>query len=137
MAWGTFTSWISDWLPQPIGFDRGRRITEPRLIWRRSNLPVKTASVQSDLYAPGLVVYEMFTGKRPFEANSMAELLRMREHGRAAPPSTIIRDVDPRVERVIMACLEPDPERRPRSALSIASELPFKKESGGPGSCKV
>jgi hypothetical protein len=56
----------------------------------------------------------------------------MREHGLAALPSTIIRDVDPRVERVIMACLEPDPERRPSSALSIASELPFKKEIGRP-----
>lgn len=97
----------------------------------------KDASVQSDLYALGLVLYEMFTGKRPFKANSMAELLRMRQQGLAAPPSAIISDVDPRVERVIMACLEPDPERRPSSALSIASELPFKKESGGPGSCKM
>jgi hypothetical protein len=82
------------------------------------------ASVRSDIYALGLVLYEMFTGRRPFEAQSREELLRMEETGAPAGPSTLVRDLDPAVERVILRCLEPDPARRPSSALSVAAALP-------------
>ncbi len=84
----------------------------------------KEASVRSDIYALGLVLYEMFTGRRPFEAQSREELLRMEETGAPAGPSTLVRDLDPAVERVILRCLEPDPARRPSSALSVAAALP-------------
>jgi serine/threonine-protein kinase len=82
------------------------------------------ASVRSDIYALGLVLYEMFTGRRPYEAESREELLRMQETGAPAGPSTLVRDLDPAVERVILRCLEPDPARRPSSALSVAAALP-------------
>ena len=39
-------------------------------------------------------------------------------------PTTIVRDLDPAVERVILRCLEKDPERRPASALVVAAMLP-------------
>ncbi|MGA3043082.1 MAG: protein kinase, partial [Bryobacteraceae bacterium] len=84
----------------------------------------KEASVRSDIYALGLVLYEMFTGRRAFEAQSREELLRMEETGAPAGPSTLVRDLDPAVERVILRCLEPDPARRPTSALSVAAALP-------------
>ncbi len=42
-------------------------------------------TVRSDIYALGLVLYEMFTGKRAFEANSLAEMTRLREE--VGPPS--------------------------------------------------
>jgi protein kinase-like protein len=82
------------------------------------------ASVRSDIYALGLVLYEMFTGRRPFEAQSREELQRLEETGAPAGPSTLVRDLDPAVERVILRCLEPDPARRPPSALSVAAALP-------------
>ena len=84
----------------------------------------KEASARSDIYALGLVLYEMFTGRRPFEAQSREELLRMEETGAPAGPSTLVRDLDPAVERIILQCLEPDPARRPSSALSVAAALP-------------
>jgi serine/threonine-protein kinase len=84
----------------------------------------KEASARSDIYALGLVLYEMFTGRRAFEAQSREELLRMEETGAPAVPSTLVRDLDPAVERVILRCLEPDPARRPASALSVAAALP-------------
>jgi serine/threonine-protein kinase len=84
----------------------------------------KEASVRSDIYALGLVLYEMFTGRRPFEAQSREELLRMEETGAPAGPSTLVRDLDSAVERVILRCLEPDPALRPSSALSVAAALP-------------
>jgi serine/threonine-protein kinase len=82
------------------------------------------ASVRSDIYALGLVLYEMFTGRRAFEAQSREELLRLEETGAPAGPSTLVRDLDPAVERIILRCLEPDPARRPSSALSVAAALP-------------
>lgn len=84
----------------------------------------REVSVRSDIYALGLVLYEMCTGRRAFDAQSREELLRLEEHSAPAGPSTLVRDLDPAVERVILRCLEPDPARRPASALSVAAALP-------------
>jgi serine/threonine-protein kinase len=80
-------------------------------------------TARSDIYALGLVLYETFTGKRAFESRTLAAL---RSGTRTAPdtPSSHVRDLDPAVERAILWCLEPDPSRRPRSALAVAAALP-------------
>ena len=84
----------------------------------------KGSSVQSDLYALGLVLYELFTGRKPFEAASLAEWRR--KHSEEAPtsPSTVTTGLDPAVERAILRCLEKDPKARPRSAAAVAAALP-------------
>ena len=81
-------------------------------------------TVRSDIYALGLVLYEMFTGKRAFEANSLAEMTRLREE--TAPPSLVthVRDLDPAVERIVRRCLDKDPLNRPASALAVSAALP-------------
>jgi predicted Ser/Thr protein kinase len=84
----------------------------------------KEVSVQSDLYALGLVLYEVFTGRPAFEANTLAELIRMRESGPPAGISIVVRDIDPSVEHIIARCLDPDPRKRPPSALAISAALP-------------
>lgn len=81
-------------------------------------------SAQSDLYAIGLILYEMFTGKPPFEANSLAEMTRLRQQNRLASPSTLTRDMDPAVEKAILSCLDADPKLRPASALALSAALP-------------
>jgi serine/threonine-protein kinase len=78
---------------------------------------------QSDIYALGLVLYEVFTGRRAFEARNVAELLRLREAG-VVPASQLVRDLDPAVDRAIGRCLERDPVDRPASALGVAAALP-------------
>jgi serine/threonine-protein kinase len=84
----------------------------------------RAATVKSDLYALGLVLYEIFTGKKAFEAATLAEWKR--KHGQETPtaPSSHIADVDPAAERVILRCLEKDPRQRPASALAVAAALP-------------
>ncbi len=82
------------------------------------------ASVRSDLYALGLILFEMFTGKRVFEAKTFNELLTLHESRTISSPSSVVRDLDPAVERVILRCLEHDPEERPGSALAVAAALP-------------
>jgi serine/threonine protein kinase len=85
----------------------------------------KEVTSKSDIYALGLVLYEIFTGKRAFEAKTLAEIVRTRnEIPTPASPSTVVRDIDPGVERVILRCLEPDPAMRPASVLAVAAALP-------------
>jgi hypothetical protein len=79
---------------------------------------------RSDLYALGLVLYEMFTGMRALNAKNLAELIAKREQVDITPPTTIVRDLDPAIERIILRCLERDPARRPTSALAVAAALP-------------
>ena len=94
----------------------------PELLAPAANPP--QATIKSDLYALGLVLFEIFTGRRAFEAKSIADLIKAHESGTLATPSSVIRDIDPAVERVIMRCLERDPARRPASALAVAASLP-------------
>jgi serine/threonine protein kinase len=81
-------------------------------------------SVQSDLYALGLVLYELFTGKKAFDASSLAELHRRQTETTPKPPSSVVKNFDPAVERAILRCLDHDPFQRPRSAQSVAAALP-------------
>jgi len=76
----------------------------------------KEVSVRSDVYALGLVLYEMFTGKRAFENGS--------ERTTPTAVTSLSKDIDPLVERVILRCLEVDPRNRPASALAVAAALP-------------
>src|SRR5439155_4402433 len=81
---------------------------------------------RSDIYALGLVLYELFTGKRVFEANTLDELIKLHESGPASAitPSSVVRDLDPAIERAIQRCLEREPASRPPSALQVAAALP-------------
>ncbi len=81
-------------------------------------------TAKSDIYALGLLLYELFTGKRAYEAASLMELMQQQERGAPAAITTVAKDLDPAAERVILRCLEHDPRRRPASALAVAAALP-------------
>jgi serine/threonine-protein kinase len=84
----------------------------------------REVSVRSDLYALGLVLYELFTGKPAFRASSREELQRLQSETTPTSPSSLLEGFDSAVERVILRCLEADPSRRPASALAVAAALP-------------
>jgi Protein kinase domain len=84
----------------------------------------KEVTAKSDLYSLGLVLYEILTGKRAFNAATLPELIKQRESSAPPNPSTIVRDLDPLIERVLLRCLEKDPAQRPASALQVAAALP-------------
>ncbi|HVS83125.1 MAG TPA: protein kinase [Pyrinomonadaceae bacterium] len=85
----------------------------------------QTFTVRSDIYSLGLVLYELFTGRKAFEATSLNELIKLRRSD-ATPttPTSIVKDLDPVIERVIDRCLQKDPALRPSSALQVAAALP-------------
>jgi len=84
----------------------------------------REVTVRSDIYCLGLVLYEIFTGKTAFKADSLAELVRAREASTPATPGSIVGGLDPAVERVILRCLEKEPSARPVSALAVAAAMP-------------
>jgi len=82
------------------------------------------ATRRSDLYALGLVLYEVFTGRRAFQADSEQELRRLQEESSPARPSSLVEGIGAEVERTILQCLEKDPALRPSSALAVAAMMP-------------
>jgi serine/threonine-protein kinase len=82
------------------------------------------ADERSDVYALGLTLYEVFTGKPAFEADTLAEMSRLHREVTPTSPSTILPDLEPAVERVIARCLEKSPAERPPSAIAVAAALP-------------
>ena len=81
-------------------------------------------TIQSDLYSLGLILHELFTGEAVHQPGSVQELLRSHEEWSPSQPSTLVDDMDPDVERVILRCLEKQPHDRPKSAHTVAAALP-------------
>ncbi len=84
----------------------------------------REVSARSDLYALGLVLYEMYSGQPPFEAASTDEMIRLRESSSPRALSSLVEGLDPAVDRALRRCLDPDPRVRPSSALELAAMLP-------------
>jgi len=78
-------------------------------------------SKQSDLYALGMVLYEVVTGREPFDGVPADGL---QAAAKLIPPSVLCPEIEPALERAILQCLEEDPVRRPESAKAVAALLP-------------
>ena len=84
----------------------------------------REVTARSDIFALGLVLYELFTGKKVFNARTIADLVNQQETGVTTMPSEVVKGLDPSIENAILWCLDPDPARRPPSALALAAALP-------------
>lgn len=83
----------------------------------------KEVSSRSDIYSLGLVLYEVFTGKRAFAEKTTGKTRTVADR-EVSRPSSVVKDVDPVVERVILRCLESEPSARPATVLAVAAALP-------------
>ena len=77
------------------------------------------ATPAADLYSVGAVLYELLTGRVPYTATSLVELLAKQQAG---PPGRIA-GVPTWLELAVSRCLEPDPSERPATAGDLAGEL--------------
>jgi len=72
----------------------------------------KELTFRTDIYSLGVLMYQMLTGKLPFRASSKASLLYQVVNIPPVPPSTFRRDIPADLDRVVLRCLEKDPEAR-------------------------
>ncbi len=84
----------------------------------------REVTVRSDIYALGLVLYELFTGRRTFEAGSQAEMQQLHTSAQPSNLTRYVADLDPAVERAVLRCLEKNPADRPASVLAVSAALP-------------
>ena len=89
----------------------------PAYMAPEQRMPGTAVSEQTDVYALGLVLYELLTGKRAHTQSKGATELPPK-------PSTLVPNVNAQLERVIMHALAPEPRHRPASVADVAAALP-------------
>ncbi len=89
----------------------------PEQIWGH------TLDNRSDIYALGVVLYEMVSGHRPFTGRSMPELTRTIVSGTLRPPSSLNAEILPELEKIIVTALARDRQLRYADACLMAEEL--------------
>jgi len=114
---------ITDFGLAALADEGGRDFAGTPLYMAPEQLEHGTATVRSDIYALGLVLFEMFTGRRVFDARNTAQL-RDQHALTKTRPSTLVRELDPAIERVILRCLAEDPRERPASVREVMAMLP-------------
>ncbi len=77
----------------------------------------------TDLYAIGIIFYEMLTGRLPFGYHRQEDILKAQIEMAPPPPSTFRRDIPPAAEAVVMRLLEKSPTRRFRDAHHLHDEF--------------
>jgi serine/threonine protein kinase len=81
------------------------------------------AGPPADLYALGVVSYQLLTGRLPYEAASLTDLARLQEASPPRSPSEVNADVPPALGEAVMRALHPLPEGRYEGALEMADAL--------------
>jgi TolB-like protein len=83
----------------------------------------EAATVQSDLYCLGVLLYHLLTGKYPVEGRTIQDVRAAHEQGRRATLKTARPDLPPALVRVIDHAIDPNPRARYQSAAALATEL--------------
>ena len=81
------------------------------------------AGETSDIYSVGVVLYEMLTGKVPFDGDSPVAVAMQHLHAQPTPVRELSPEVPEPVSRVVETAMEKEPKKRYQSALEMASDL--------------
>jgi serine/threonine-protein kinase len=91
----------------------------------------KTLDARSDIYALGIVAFEMFTGKLPFQGRNAQEMMIARLRGTATPIRQVRAEVPAHVEKALIRAMATNPDDRFATALELAEALSSPGEGGG------
>jgi hypothetical protein len=83
----------------------------------------REVTARSDIYAIGLILYELFTGQRAYPGRGLAEVRQQHDEPLRAP-SSLVEDLDPALDAAVMRCVEENPAQRPVSARAVSALLP-------------
>ncbi|MFZ0336339.1 MAG: protein kinase [Candidatus Acidiferrales bacterium] len=92
----------------------------------------KPVDFRTDIYALGLVLYEMFTGSETFRADTAVAIALKQMQEAPAPPHDIDPNIPVYIERAILKCLEKDPAKRFQSIAELETALRGTRVTGAP-----
>jgi serine/threonine protein kinase len=105
--------------------ERGRALGSAKYMSPEQLRDSSRATPSFDIYAVGVILYELLTGQPPFLSTSLEDYFYDIVHTRVPPfaERNSRVNVPPGVEALVLRCLEKDPARRPASAAALAREL--------------
>lgn len=81
------------------------------------------ADARSDLYAFGIMMFEMLTGQQPFKGEQAMQIAYQHAHGEVPRPSSLVPEVDPELDELVRWMTARDPELRPRDGREALEHL--------------
>ncbi len=84
----------------------------------------------TDVYALGNIIYEMLTGRTPFDGDNPVAVALQHVHDQPVPPSQINPTIPPTLEKIILRCLEKSPDMRFRDGAQLARALETLSDDG-------
>lgn len=91
------------------------------------------AGKQSDLYSLGIVLYEMVTGKVPFDGESPVAVAMKHIQEQIVPPRQLVADLPESLEHIILKAVQKDSAERYTSAAELLEDLFYSEDNGVPG----
>ncbi|MGO1182191.1 MAG: protein kinase domain-containing protein [Micrococcaceae bacterium] len=81
------------------------------------------ADMRSDVYAVGIMMFEMLTGRQPFTGQSAVQIAFKHVNSRVPAPSTLAPGLAESLDDVVLWCTHPDPDQRPSDAQELLDQL--------------